>query len=112
MLTVEALSQLGANTQEGLARCMGSEDFYIRMVKMALADGGYEALKKAVDAGDAKAGFEAAHALKGVLANLALTPVLKPVSEATEILRTGSLEGCAALAEKVLEEKEKFCALL
>ena len=112
MLTIEAMEQLGANTKEGVARCMGSADFYLRMVKLALADQGYENLKQAVEEGDAKAGFEAAHALKGVLANLAITPILTPVTEATEILRTGSLEGCAALAEQVLEEKEKFCALL
>ena len=31
--------------------------------------------------------FEAAHALKGVLGNLALTPIYDPVSEMTELLR-------------------------
>ena len=41
MLTIENLKALGANTDEGLARCLGKEDFYLRMVGLALADDGF-----------------------------------------------------------------------
>ena len=41
MLTIDNLKSLGANTDEGLARCLGKEDFYLRMVSMALADNGF-----------------------------------------------------------------------
>ncbi|MCR5369841.1 MAG: EAL domain-containing protein [Clostridium sp.] len=74
---------------EGLSRCMNNEAFYIRLVKMAAADtSGYDALGEALANNDVKAGFEAAHGLKGMLANLALTPLSQPASELTEILRT------------------------
>ena len=112
MLTVEAIKALGANTDEGIARCMGNEGFYLRMVNLALDDKGYDALKKAVDEGDIKAGFEAAHALKGVLANLALTPLLEPAGKASDLMKAGSMEGCAELTDRLLEEREKFRALL
>jgi len=87
MLTIESLRGFGANVDEGLARCMKNESFYLRMVKMACADGNFEKLSQAVEENDLQAAFEAAHALKGVLANLALTPIAAPVSALTELLR-------------------------
>ena len=58
-----------------------------------------EKLGAALEAGDVKPAFEAAHSLKGVYANLSLTPVFDPMAELTEILRAGSLDGTAALFE-------------
>ena len=86
MFTIEQLNEYGADTKEGLKRCMNMPDFYLRLVGMVAKDEHLAQLKEAVAAGNLEAGFEAAHALKGVLANLALTPVLKPVSEMTELL--------------------------
>jgi HPt (histidine-containing phosphotransfer) domain-containing protein len=87
MLSIENLKALGANTDEGLARCLGKEDFYLRMVGLALADSGYEKLREAVQNGDLDEGFERAHALKGVLGNVSLTTLAEPVIEITEELR-------------------------
>ena len=75
MLTIQALKELGANTAEGLARCMNNEAFYLRLVGMLANDPPMDQLETAVRAGDLQAGFEAAHALKGVLSNLALTQI-------------------------------------
>ena len=47
------------------------------------------AFRALYEAGDKAAAFEMAHALKGVLGNLALTPIYKPLSEMTELLRAG-----------------------
>ena len=33
MLTIDALKQLGCNTDEGLSRCMGNEAFYFKSVE-------------------------------------------------------------------------------
>lgn len=44
-------------------------------------------MKEAVEAGDLKSAFEAAHGLKGVLGNLSLTQRYDPVAEITELLR-------------------------
>ena len=87
MITVEGLKALGANTQEGIDRCMGNEDFYLRMVAMALDESGFERLENAIASGDLDAGFEAAHALKGALTNVALTTLADPVIAITEDLR-------------------------
>ena len=87
MLSVELLNAYGANTAEGLARCLNNESFYLRLVSMGLGDKNFDRLQAAVAAGDARQAFEAAHALKGVMANLALTPLSIPLSELTERLR-------------------------
>ena len=112
MLTIQALQETGANTQEGLARCMNNETFYLRMVGMGLADGGFDKLKSAIENNDLDAAFEAAHALKGVMANLSLTPISEPVGEMTELLRARTQMDYGPLLEKVLCAKEKLAALL
>lgn len=87
MLTIDKLQQFGADTQEGLGRCMNNEGLYLKLVGMILGDAGFGKLKDALTAGDLQAAFEAAHALKGVLGNLSLTPLYKPASDLTELLR-------------------------
>ncbi len=86
-MTIDNLTVYGADTKEGLQRCLNNEDFYIRLVKMIPDDPNFGKLYDAVDAGDLDAAFDAAHALKGSTGNLALTPIFKPVSEITELLR-------------------------
>ncbi len=112
MLTIENLKALGANTDEGLARCLGKEDFYLRMVSMALADDGFEKLQAAVQNGDLNEGFERAHALKGVLSNVSLTTLSEPVSEITEELRARNNIDYSALLSRIDEELKKYRALL
>ena len=86
-MTIEQLRQWGADTEKGIARCMGNEAFYLRMVGMLRGEPNTAKLAASVAAGDLDGAFEAAHTLKGVLANLELTPALTPVAEITEQLR-------------------------
>ena len=111
MLTIEALNTYGANTAEGLNRCMNNESFYFRLIKMSLQDSSFDKLRTALEAGDLSAAFEAAHALKGVMGNLALTPIYKPVAEATELLRRGTQMDYAPYVEEILHQKELLSQL-
>ena len=111
MYTIEALKEFGADVNEGLGRCMNNEAFYLRLVGMGIQDKNFDSLKAAVEAGDKKAGFEAAHALKGVLGNLSLTPLFTPVSEMTELLRAGEDADYAAMLKDVLEKREQLLAM-
>jgi len=85
---------------------MDNEAFYLRMVGMALADGGYEALGRALDGGDLQAAFEQAHKLKGSLGNLSLTPMYRPVSELTELLRNKTAGDYKTLYAELMRQKE------
>ena len=87
MLTIDSLRAYGANVDEGMTRCMNNEAFYFRLIGMALKDSRFDTLGVKIASGDLQAAFEEAHALKGVLGNLALTPIYNPVSEMTELLR-------------------------
>ena len=111
MLTIDTLCQFGANTQDGLGRCMNNESFYLRLVNMALEDAGFEKLKAAIENNDKKAAFEAAHALKGVLGNLSLTPLYAPTSELTELLRAEADADYPALLDQILRQREALIAL-
>ena len=90
MITIEALNEYGADTKSGLTRCMGMTDFYIRLVRMELNDPNFEKLAVALKNKNMQEAFEAAHALKGAIGNLALTPIYDPVCELTEKLRSAA----------------------
>lgn len=112
MLTVETLKAYGANTTEGLGRCFNNETFYLRLVGMCLEDKNFEALSRAMAAGDAKAAFEACHALKGSTGNLSLTPIYAPVCALTEQLRGATALGDAnALYTQIMEARAQLRAL-
>jgi hypothetical protein len=111
MLTVDKLNEWGADVKSGLARCMNNEAFYLRMVGMIEADGNYDKLGQALSAGDLQAAFEAAHALKGVLGNLALTPMFDPASSLCEALRGRTGEDYKAMYEELTQARNAFLEL-
>ena len=108
MLTIEKLKEYGANVEEGLQRCMGNEDFYIKMVNMMLADNSIDKLKEAIAENNLDTAFEA---LKGVAANLSLTPISDPAVEITELLRNRTEMDYSELVAKICEQKEKLASL-
>ena len=87
MITIEKLQTFGADTEDGLARCMKNEALYLRLVGTVPGEQNFEKLKLAVEEGDLDKAFDAAHALKGVLGNLSLTPLYDKIVEITELLR-------------------------
>jgi len=111
MLTIDKLKEYGANVEEGLSRCMGQEAFYLKLVNMALQEASFDKLKDAIAAGDKDAAFEAAHSLKGVLGNLALTPIFQPASEMTELLRARKDADYDTLLQTILAERDKLIAM-
>ena len=111
MLTVESLRAWGANVDEGLGRCLNNETFYLGLVSKALQDPSFDQLKEAVEAGDLGRGFEIAHALKGVMANLALTPILNPVIKITELLRARTVTDYGPLLTEITSARDQVLAL-
>ncbi len=111
MLTVDQLREIGVQPEDGLQRCLNDEDFYLTLVKMVPADVGFQKLEEALAGGDLDAAFEAAHALKGVLGNLSLTPLLDPVVEITEHLRSRTEMDYAPLLETILKERDILSGL-
>ncbi len=111
MITIDKLKAFGADTEEGLARCFGNEALYLKLVNMIGNESNFEKLRSALDAGDLDAAFEAAHALKGVLGNLSLTPMYNKCVEITELLRKKTEMDYTPLVENLLADKAELEAL-
>ena len=111
MLTIDKLNELGVDTAEGLNRCMNMEAFYFKMIKMGLANEYFDALSAHLEKNDIAAAFEAAHALKGVVGNLAITPIYKPLADITEKLRAKESADYVSLYKPVKELRDSILAL-
>ena len=111
MLTLEALKQFGADTEKGLAMCMGNEALYLRLAGSVPGEERFDDLSDAIKKGDLDAAFDAAHALKGVLGNLSLTPLYETASEITELLRAKTDTDYSDLLEKLAEGRNALAKI-
>ncbi|WP_026666227.1 Hpt domain-containing protein [Butyrivibrio sp. FC2001] len=107
-MNIDGLRELGANVDEGLERCMGMEDFYMEMIELGLSDERFETLGQTLEAGDLDNSFEHVHALKGVIGNLALTPLYETICEITEHLRAREQMDYKPLYEKLISQRNAF----
>ena len=112
MLTIDALKLFGADTDDGLSRCMGNEAFYFKLIGKVVDDKNFKVLEDAIAAGDLDGAFEAAHSLKGVLGNLALTPVYEPVYEITELLRERRAMDYSEYLKTISEKRAELVGMI
>ncbi len=110
-MTIDSLRDFGANVDEGLERCMGMEDFYLEMIELGLADERFGNLGPQLEAGNLEDAFETVHALKGVIGNLALTPLYETICEITEHLRARDAIDYQPLYDKLLEQRKQILNL-
>ena len=111
MITLEALKEFGADTEKGLAMCMGNEALYLRLVGSVPGESRFGDLTRAIEEKDYDAAFDAAHALKGVLGNLSLTPLFDKASEITELLRNRTDTDYSSLLSEFTNAKEELAKL-
>lgn len=110
-MTIDSLRTFGANVDEGLERCMGMEDFYLEMIELGLSDERFENLGPILESGNADEAFETVHALKGVIGNLALTPLYETICEITEHLRAKESVDYKALYDRLIEQRKQILEL-
>ncbi len=108
MISIGSLKAFGANTEEGLGRCMGNEALYLKLVGVMLADKNFDKLKSAIEAENLDEAFEAAHALKGALGNLALTPLYEKAASLTEFLRNRAEADYGGLVSDLLASRDSL----
>ena len=111
MVTIDKLNDFGADTAEGLARCYGNEALYLRLIGMVVKEDNFDKLKDAIEKNDLDGAFEAAHALKGVLGNLSLTPMYEKSSEITEHLRVRHEMDYTPLLKDLLDKRDALKAM-
>ena len=89
----ETLEGLGVDIEETMERFVENEALFFRCLNKLPDDKNYAMLCAAIDEGtDARKAFDAAHALKGVSANLGLTKLFNELREITEVFRAGSMD--------------------
>ena len=108
-MTIEDLKNYGANVEEGLGRCMKNEALYLRLVKMSMDETYFKQLGEHLAARDLGGAFEVAHALKGTLGNLSLTPLYEPVCKLSDQLKKPSPEDdYDSLYKEIMEQFQKL----
>lgn len=109
---IERLHAMGCDTVEALERMADDEDFYFECLEEALENPGFENLEKALDAGDTQTAFDCAHALKGVLGSVGLTPMFQKTSEIVEPLRAGRCDGLQGPLAELLTLRRQFAGII
>ena len=101
---LETLRGVGCDVDGALSRLFsGDEKFYAKMLAKLPENTAMARMRAALDAGDAAALFEASHELKGVYANLGITPLYEPCREIVEIARAGTTDGVEELIGQMEE---------
>lgn len=97
------LETAGMDVDAALARLMGNEMLLERVLQVFAGDTNMAALEAASHAGDARAGLEAAHALKGVCGNLSMTTLFDLCSRQCDLFRAGDSDAAFALVPQIAE---------
>ncbi len=110
---LEELRAMGCDIDGAMARFLNNEDFYVRCLKKMLKDPSFAALGEALKQSDAENAFHQAHTLKGVVANMGITPLYDLTVEIVEPLRHGDCNpGLWSVYEKLLANKEEYQELI
>ncbi len=107
-----ACEAAGIDVDEVLGRVLGREDVVDRLFAAYLRDGSVAALGRALADGDVDAAERAAHALKGVAANLAMGALREMAVETLALVRAGDLDGASALYPALLDAHRRVVAAI
>ena len=99
----------GIGDYETITALFRGEDRIKKFLKIFVEDDNFEKLSKALEEDDVEAGFVAAHTLKGMCQNLALTKLYEVDVEVTEALRAKNLSLAKEKYPKVKEVYELTC---
>lgn len=98
----ECYDKCGGSFDEVLGRMMNKESLVQKFLLKFLEDTSYSELTAALAAKDGQTAFRAAHTMKGVCQNLALSKLADSSSKLTEALRGGEITAeASALYEQV-----------
>lgn len=104
----ECFERCGLDYRTTMERFVHNEALYLRLLGKLFSSDEMQKLGDALEGGDKRGAFEAAHALKGVAGNLGLTPLYKAVCALVEPLRAGDAQAdYPALYQSVQAEFQK-----
>jgi len=109
---LEKLRAWGCDLEGALERFLGDEKLYQSCLPMVVEDESFDGLKEALAADERKKAFDCAHTLKGVFANMGITPMFETVVKIVEPLRAGKNDGLMPVYEELLDEREHLRSII
>ena len=94
---LDKLSACGADVSGTMERFMNNEELYKRILKKFLDDASFTDAVKAKEAGNDEDAQMHVHTLKGVSANLGLTPIFTITEEMMQHFRSGDYQAAYGL---------------
>ncbi|MEG0766626.1 MAG: Hpt domain-containing protein [Clostridia bacterium] len=109
---IQALRSWECDVDGALERMCGDEELLLECARMVYDDAGYVQLGEAIARQDIQEAFDVAHSLKGIAANVGLTPLLSAVCDVVECLRAGQCDKLVAGYQQILRVREGLGLLL
>lgn len=109
---LDALDDIGADTEDALDRFMDDEEMYLKYVRDFPEEHSMEALVKAVEEKDYGQAEKSVHALKGIVNNLGFQPLADATIDMLAELRDDNIEDALDAYEDVKKEYQKFCGVI
>ncbi len=109
---LKQLEAWGCDVHGAMERMLNDEEFYLGCLSSIQDDPNFSALKQALEKNELKSAFDYAHALKGVLANVGLTPMYQKTVEIVEPLRQGECSNLTEKADELIQMRDNLSDLL
>lgn len=101
---LQNLQNWGCDIDGAMERFLEEKELYRNCLETVVEDKAFGELKEALEEGNVKDAFEASHTLKGVLANLGLTPMYETCVKIVEPLRKGESAGVYSFYEELIQK--------
>lgn len=108
----QALEEWGCDVEGALDRFLDDKELYVTCLQTVISDGNFAKLGAALDEQNVSQAFDYAHTLKGVFANLGLSPMFAIVETIVEPLRVGCSSNLEEPYENLLASNEKLKDIL
>ena len=105
---IEKLAAAGCDVESALKRCVGKKDFYLKLVDKSLQEDRFDKTYEVLRSGNQEECFKEIHALKGVVANLSLNPLMDVVYPLMEIIRAEEQFDAEEWIGKIKEARERL----
>ena len=103
---LEELKQWNCDIDGAMARFLDDIELYITCLETVVTDSAFGKLGEALAEENVSVAFDSAHTLKGVFANMGLTPMLRIVECIVEPLRDGIIEDLMTDYHRLVEANE------
>ncbi len=105
---LKSLKDWGCDVSGAIERFMDDTELYMTCLKTVVTDPAYTKLGEALAEKNIKEAFDQAHTLKGVLANMGITPMYEIITEIVEPLRGGCCDSLEPAYGELIAANEKL----